>query len=104
MVVATFPGQPLALMVTAEDIMNDMTCSFPIEKNAEEPMQLVVCDSSTQAVPGTVSEPYTVFASWHRNSVETNESVHNSHKNPQAPNIQSPRDALHMIKGRIYFA
>ncbi|KAK1519813.1 hypothetical protein CPAR01_15306 [Colletotrichum paranaense] len=98
MVVATFPGQPLALMVTAEDIMNDMACSFPIERNEEEPKQLVVCDSSTQAVPETVSEAYTVFASWHRNSVETDQSVHSSHKNPQTPYIQSSRDGLQMIK------
>ncbi|KAK1700655.1 hypothetical protein BDP55DRAFT_643760 [Colletotrichum godetiae] len=92
MVVATFLGQPLALMVTAEDIMNDMGCWFPIEENTDAPKQLVIDDSNAQAASGRVSEAYTVFAPLNRDSVETEKSVHTLLKEPQSISSRSLHD------------
>ncbi|UQC85489.1 uncharacterized protein CLUP02_10987 [Colletotrichum lupini] len=62
MIVAAFPGQPLALMATAEDIINDIGRSFPLQKNTVESNELGLGSSVTQAVAKEMRGTYSVYS------------------------------------------
>ncbi|KAK1720207.1 uncharacterized protein BDZ83DRAFT_631472 [Colletotrichum acutatum] len=91
MIVAIYPDQPLALMVSAEDIITDMDCSFGIKRTSVEPSNSTLDNTTAQPVAVTADRSYKVYDPLEPKELE---DARNTEEDPREVEKQTTRQRI----------